>query len=191
MINNIYTFYKFDTTTFRYVGRSKSTTNKTNKPGFTIDKPPKTARGHVAVYTGGVGPWVDNVDPKYSMVDERIRATSKINARAEARRAQEITPYTIQNMVYLEKYTQATAYVAAGYPNNTKPYPFVEVDVDVLSKTATEAADDIISAYTTTTTFNVLVERYRMQANIAVAAASNDSDLDQAVSDFNDLIDAI
>lgn len=191
MINNIYTFYKYDTTTFNYVGKSKSSTNKTGIDGFTIDKPINTTRGNIAVYTDGVGPWVEAVDPTYSIVQERTLATTRINTNAEIRRAQQITPNAIQSLVYLEKYAQASAYKDAGYPVDTSPYPFIGGDVIALSKTATAAADDIIVEYDATLAYNVLVEQYRLQTQVAIAAAVNSSEIETAMSDFNNLLDAI
>jgi len=187
----IYTFYKFDTTDYTYVGVSRSATNKTGIAGYTIEKPISVGKGKLVTYTNGVGPWVEIDDPNYTLAADKVLAISSINASAEQHRTQQITQHAIQNLVYLEKNTQALAYKAAGYPVDTTPYPFIAGDVIALSKTATAAADDIIAEYNATLGYNVLVEQYRLQTQVAINASATSTEIKTAISDFGNLLDSI
>ena len=75
--------------------------------------------------------------PPPPSVDDLI---ARIDAEAEAVRAQYITPGSGQAMVYGAKQAEARAYQAAGKPSDLTDYPLLGAEVGITTPTASEIA---------------------------------------------------
>lgn len=73
----------------------------------------------------------------------RLWAAGEIDGAAGRARSRYLTTVPGQEATYTAKYAQAQAYIAAGYPVNTAPYPWISQEASRTGLTLTQAADRI------------------------------------------------
>lgn len=73
----------------------------------------------------------------------RTWAADQIDAAAGRARSRYLTTVPGQEATYTAKYAQAQAYIAAGYPADTAPYPWIAQEALRTGLTHTQAADRI------------------------------------------------
>ena len=73
----------------------------------------------------------------------RTWAADQIDAAAGRARARYLTTVPGQEATYTAKYAQAQAYIAAGYPADAAPYPWIAQESLRTGLTHTQAADRI------------------------------------------------
>ncbi len=67
-------------------------------------------------------------------------------------------------LVFHEKVTEATDYIAAGYPKDLIGWPFIHADKEARGVSAKKAADDIIKVKSEWVSIAAEVERIRIKA---------------------------
>ena len=175
------THYFYDETTFEFESKAElddgivfSDTN------FTLDDPGAyDVDTHTATFTGGVGPWdiAVRIDPFSEKKEEAYR---QIDKQSERTRQKYITAGAGQAMIYQEKGDEAADYITAGYPVSLVGYPLIQAEVNATGKTATDAADDIISMRTAWIVVGAQIEEIRLTGKKAVTDAVDQTGIDLA-----------
>lgn len=102
-------------------------------------------------------------------VDELL---ARIDAEAEAVRAQYITPGSGQAMVYGAKQAEARAYQAAGEPADLADYPLIAAEVGTTAPTAAEIAALWLAMEAQWVQAAAAIEALRLSAKAAVREAA-------------------
>ncbi len=118
-------------------------------------------------------------------------ANERIDTTAERARLRHVTPGSGQAMAYQEKGEEAADYIAAGYPADLTSYPFIQAEVNATGKTATEAADDIITQKAAWVTVGASIEEERLAGKKAVTDATTVSGVLSAYETAIAALDAI
>lgn len=84
-----------------------------------------------------------NISKFADVAAARLWAAGEIDNAAGRARARYLTTVPGQEATYTAKYAQAQAYIAAGYPADTAPYPWIAQESMRSGLTATQAADRI------------------------------------------------
>lgn len=93
---------------------------------------------------------------------------SAIDVAAGATRSKYLTITPGQEATYLAKEMECSAYRAAGYPELTTDYQWVQAEADATGLTPTEAADAILAQAAQWRTIGSLIEKTRRQGKLAL-----------------------
>ena len=122
-------------------------------------------------------PAVEVFVPVVVLADEKDYAKSMIDDAASEASGRYISNGFGQALRYQGKADDATAYVDAGYPADTTPYPFITAEVNATGKTATQAADDILSTRSAWITIGASIEEERIGGKVNVDAAADNAEV--------------
>lgn len=103
---------------------------------------------------------------------EKAAAKRAIDFTAEHARERYITLGRGQTLVYLEKAEEAADYIAAGYPNSEKGYPYVYSEAKATGKTPKAVADGIIEAKGRWQHTSAQIEEIRLKGKAQITESS-------------------
>jgi len=110
----------------------------------------------------------------------KVAAHKEVDKVAGIARMRYLTIVPGQEITYQEKAAEATDYVAAGYPVDTTSYPRIEAEVSATGKTASQAADDILSTRSAWIAVGASIEQERIGGKVNIASAVDISGIDAA-----------
>ena len=130
------------------------------------------------------------VDPE-RLVEYKAQARYDVDYAAEMARLRYITNGAGQALVYERKEEEARAFVTAGYPADTSPYPFITAEINATGKSKEDAADDIITKADAWIVVGANIEEQRITGKAAVDAAVDNTGVDSARATAIATLDAI
>jgi len=100
-----------------------------------------------------------------------------VDEMAESVRLRYITTGLGQSMTYQEKVDEATDYVAAGYPQDLTPYPFIDAEVSATGLIAQIVADNILKKRTIWIKKSAKIEKERIKGKTNIDSATDKASL--------------
>lgn len=114
----------------------------------------------------------------------KVASIAKVNAACGEVRAKYITPIAGQEMIYLAKETEATAFLSASpEPTDLTDYPFIAAEVGSTGTTAYEVAQVFANLSAMWRLVGSQLEQVRVSTNEAIRLAATASEVDQLVED--------
>lgn len=110
----------------------------------------------------------------------KIRLSAEIDAHAERERLKYITPGSGQAAVYLAKAEEAAAFIAAGSDQSEADFLLLAAEVGVTADTLEGVARTILAQKAAWMALAAGIERARLQAKAAVAAAGDSKEAQAA-----------
>ena len=138
-----------------------------------------------------VEPRPEDDPPPTPLTLEQLRATAgmRIDERAERVRLRYITPGAGQAATYLIKERQAEAFRAAGYTGDVPA--MIQAEVDATGSTAQAAADLILAQRDAWIGKAAQIELERRRGKIATEAAADEGELEIALKQALDALEAL
>jgi len=113
-----------------------------------------------------------------SLVKLKLSYKLEIDEMSETIRLRHLTAGAGQIITYQEKADEAGDYVAAGYPVGLSGYPFIQAEVNATNKTATQAADDILTQQSAWIIVGAQIEELRIGGKFNIDNATVISDVE-------------
>lgn len=107
------------------------------------------------------------------LTEFKTLAKLQIDRDAEYARSLYITLGSGMAQVYDEKLEEASDFIAAGYPLETRGYPYIEAEMEALDKKAKQVADDIVNAKSNWQQASVQIEKIRLKGKRAIDRATS------------------
>ncbi|MAY32782.1 MAG: hypothetical protein CMM86_09275 [Rhodovulum sp.] len=152
-----------------------------------LDLPPRPEGGHGLTFDPASAAWVDQRDAAALAEDlDRARAAALAEVAAmvaEIRRAM-ISDLPGQDMIYLQKAAEASAFVAAGSPDDLSGFPWIAADVGITAPTAAEVAAVILGLSDLWALVGAQMEHARLMARDEIATAGDPAEVAAAVDRF-------
>ena len=108
-----------------------------------------------------------------SLASYKAEARNRINDAAGRARTRNTTTVVGQMDTYRMKYIEAIDFRAAGYPNDPPNWPWMKAEVLGTNKSRVQACDDIIAAQEAWQVIAADIERYRLQGQRLIQAATD------------------
>lgn len=118
-------------------------------------------------------------------------AAAIIDSLAGMTRLKYITVAPGQEMTYIAKLADAKAYIAAGYPVDATPYPWIALEATATGATNQQVADLIIYTAGLWSTVGATIEGKRQAVKQAITAALTVTDIHTAEQGFIDAMAAL
>ena len=99
------------------------------------------------------------------------QAIDRVDVLAGVTRLKYVTISPGQEMTYTAKLADAKAYIAAGYPVNATPYPWIAIEATSTGTTPAQVADLIVYTASLWSTVGATIEGKRQEAKKLIAAA--------------------
>jgi len=119
-----------------------------------------------------------------SLAQLQAEAAARVDALAGATRLNYVTIAPGQEMTYTAKLADANAYIAAGYPTDASPYPWINTEATLTSSTPTAVADLIIYTAGLWGAIGATIEGRRLATKQTIAGATNSGQIDAAEQVF-------
>jgi hypothetical protein len=118
--------------------------------------------------------------PKPALADYKAQAQDAIDQAAGRTRAKYITVAPGQEATYQAKAIEADAYVAAGRPADTTPYPILAAEAQARGISVSQIADLVRTTRDQWTQLAAAIEGIRIGGKLAVDAAADHAGVDAA-----------
>jgi hypothetical protein len=114
----------------------------------------------------------------------KSEAADRIDALSGKTRLKYVTVSPGQEMTYTAKLADAKAYIAAGYPVDATPYPWIATEATMTGATPTQVADLIVYTANLWATVGATIEGTRQEAKRGINAALTVTDIRTAEQSF-------
>jgi len=112
------------------------------------------------------------------------QAIDRVDVLAGVTRLKYVTISPGQEMTYTAKLADAKAYIAAGYPVNAAPYPWIAIEATSTGTTPAQVADLIVYTAGLWSTVGATIEGKRQEAKKLIAASLTVTDIRTAEQAF-------
>ncbi len=119
-----------------------------------------------------------------SLADIQAQAAAEVDLLAGKTRLKYVTVSPGQEMTYTAKLADAERYIAAEYPADTAPYPWIHAEAQATGATPTQVADLIVYTAGLWTTIGAKIEGARQAAKRSIADAADTAAVQAAVAAF-------
>ena len=143
--------------------------------------------GHKYIYNLTSEEW-ELAPPTFDSIQEmRAVAERRVDSIAEAKRAEYLTLTGGQDTIYVIKYDEAVAFLAAGgNEEDVEDYPYVKAEWDAMeivnaNKPPAEVAQDIIDKRNQCVAIGAHIERERRSAKERIAREDTQTEIDDIV----------
>lgn len=133
--------------------------------------------GDTAAVQTVLGPLPAGAETTEPLVLAIERALAAIDQAAGAARGRYLTTCAGQEGTYQSKAACADAYRAAGYPEDTTPYPWISAEAAALGLSPQACADAIIAQRDAWVAIGVVIEAQRMAAKSGIRNVDTSSDV--------------
>jgi len=127
----------------------------------------------------------------FSLTAAVMLAKQNIDLTAEEKRKTLVTQGNDMQMLYTLKYDEALAYRTAGYPAGMTAYPLMNGEATGRGRTATNTADDVITAHESWLTDLGTIEGLRIGAKDALDSAIDQDAIDVIADSYQTTITAL
>jgi len=132
---------------------------------------------------------VDGALVQNSTIFEKSNAIFHINNISGAVRRKYVTDIAGQELIYMKKEIEAIAYLTESpEPTDLSAYPFLSKEVGTTAPTAHDVAQVYINLATQWTVVGSLLEEIRLDAIVAVEAATTGAEINAALESFDQSI---
>ena len=128
----------------------------------------------------GVGMRINDPPPLPPLTDYKSKAQDAIDQAAGRARARYITVAPGQEATYQAKAAEADAYVVAGRPADTTPYPILTAEAQARGISVSDMADMVRTMRDQWTQLAAAIEGIRIGGKLAVDAAADHAGVDAA-----------
>lgn len=111
------------------------------------------------------GTYQITLEPVVETLDQiKVAAAWRVDQLAGQKRLKYTTSAPGQEMTYVSKLADAKAYIAAGYPSDASPYPWIHAEATACSATPAQVADLIVYTAAQWTAVGAQIEGARQAA---------------------------
>jgi hypothetical protein len=132
------------------------------------------------IVPGADGKPIPQDPPKPALADYKSQAQNAIDQAAGLARARYITVAPGQEATYQAKAAEADAYVAAGSPADTTPYPILAAEAQARGISVSDMAELVRTTRDQWTQLAATIEGMRIGGKLAVDAAADHASVDAA-----------
>jgi len=119
-----------------------------------------------------------------SLAQLQAEAAARVDALAGATRLNYVTIAPGQEMTYTAKLAAANAYIAAGYPADAMPYPWINTEATLTGATPTAVADSIVTMAGLWSVIGATIEGRRLATKQTISGAITSGQIDAAEQAF-------